>query len=171
MHLEPRAQRNGITERVAFPFHREIVTSEKDIRYRTLVDCDRLNNTVLVHSRWCTVSALCTSWLPSRSCSQALPLILPYVSLFRHRQAGFVARNDKSVLFDEHAPPPSRAEFIIMFCTYVSLPDALAATIRHFRKATDAFPVRPSDNEDTEPHSLRHTTRVCEVNIFVFTFE
>lgn len=59
---------------------------------------------VPVHGGWCTVSALCTSWLPSRLCPQVLPLILPYASLFRYRQSGFVARNDKSVLFDERAP-------------------------------------------------------------------
>lgn len=84
------------------------------------------------------------------------PSFLLYASLFRHRQSGFVARNDKSVLFDERVPSPLAPKFIIIFCMYVSPPDALAVTIRHFRKATDVFPARPMYNEDTEPHSLRH---------------
>lgn len=140
MHLEPRyvAKRNYVAPLFHFVSSfpccqynfraREIVTSRKDeIRYRnalgqeaaTTVNCDQLNNTVPVHCGWCTVSALCTSWLPSRSCPQALPLILPYASLFRHRQAGFVARNDKSVLFDERTPPPSLSRQVYYNVLYI----------------------------------------------------
>lgn len=142
------------------------VTKKDEIRYRNVLERDKRLQRRLTGgpaqqhgsgTRWMVYGFRFMYFVVTESL-EALPLILPYASLFRHRQSGFVARNDKSVLFDERVPPlSSRAKFIIMFCMTCDRPDALAATIRHFRKATDAFPARLTHNEDTGPHSLRHS--------------
>lgn len=151
------------------------------------INCDRFGNMIPADGeRRCTVSALYTSWLPSRP---ANPSFYPYArererasmgstscyATPRHVATGFVARNDKSVLFDVRVPPLPRVKFIIMFCMYVPPSDALAATMRHFRKPTDAFPARPANNEDNsedptgggEGPAVR-PVRVCEVNTAAF---
>lgn len=127
------------------------------------INCDRFGNTIPDGERRCTVSALYTSRLPSRPTN---PSFYPYTkdrergressqvystpryTMLCHAATGFVTRNDKSVLFDVRVLPLPCVKFIIMFCMYVPTSDTLAASIRHFRKPTDAFPARPANNED-----------------------
>lgn len=111
----------------------------------TTVNCDRPNNGS--GRRWMVYGfrfmyLVATEPLVSASppphSALCEPISPPSVRLCcAKRQKRFVRRACTSL---------SRTKFIIMSCIYVSPPDALAMTIRHFRKATDAFSpsVRPT---------------------------